>query len=172
MLRALKKYQAGVTLFEVLLVLFVAAFIAAAVATIYAKVTLTFKQNQLQTGIQQLAANITATYTSGSGADYSSLATGIVISGGLSPDDMHSGTTPINPFVSQDGWSVGPGDSTSTYKITVNSVPDGACSTLYGPLSKISSAQSLTVNGTAVDNPGTALQNCTKGNNTIILFVN
>lgn len=173
MLRAFKKRQAGVTLFEVLLVLFVAAFIAAAVGTIYAKVTLTFKQNQLQTGVQQLAANITATYSSTSGADYSNLATGAVISGGLAPDDMHVGNIPVNPWNTTAGWDVGVGSSATSYKVTLYSIPSGACSTLYQALSKISGAAPLTINGTAAQDASTALASCNKSDgNTIILNVN
>lgn len=175
MLRAFKKRQAGVTLFEVLLVLFVAAFIAAAVATIYGKVTLTFKQNQLQTAVQQLAANVTATYSSSSGANYTGLAADAVIKGGLAPEDMHVGTTPVNPWMSSNGWAIaaGTGSPPSNYTITLYGIPAGACSTLYQSLSKISVNTPMTINSASnVTTAGAALAACVQDQNTIILYVN
>jgi Tfp pilus assembly protein PilV len=171
MLRTMKKRLSGVTLFEVLLVLFVAAFIAAAVATIYSKVTLTFKQNQLQNGVQQLAANITATYSSGGTADYTSLDTDHVIAGGLAPEDMYdSNKKPITPFSSTAGWDVA--GTTSYYTIILKNIPAGACSTLYQPLSKISTHQSMEVGGTAIDSPSKAITSCAGDPKTITLYIN
>ncbi|MFI4956239.1 MAG: type 4 pilus major pilin [Gammaproteobacteria bacterium] len=173
MLRAFKKRQAGVTLFEVLLVLFVAAFIAAAVGTIYAKVTMTFKQNQLQNGLQQLTANITATYSGSGYSNYSDIDVKKLIAAGLVPDDMHNSETAINPWEQTDGWSFATGNPVSTYVLTVISIPKAACSAMYQGLSKISTAKAMEINKVEVSSPATAVAECSKSDaNEIKLYVN
>jgi Tfp pilus assembly protein PilV len=173
MLRAFKKRQAGVTLFEVLLVLFVAAFIAAAVGTIYAKVTLTFKQNQLQTSVQQLTANITATYSGSGNADYTGINPTSLIAGGLVPDEMHSASGALtNPWMSTGAWNVAPGNPPTSYSVTLNGIPSGACSALYQGMSKISTASTMLVNGKTTASPSDAVGNCIQDTNVITLNVN
>jgi type II secretory pathway pseudopilin PulG len=139
-----QKRVAGVTLFEVLLVLFIAAFIAAAVATIYAKVSLTFKQNQLQSGIQTMTANIAAAYNGQypSGA----MAADTLYNAGLVPAEMYS-NGPITPFQATDGWSVT--GNTSTFSVTLKAIPSAVCSGMYQSLTQISNGGSLTIGNTS-----------------------
>ncbi len=138
-----QKRVAGVTLFEVLLVLFIAAFIAAAVATIYAKVSLTFKQNQLQSGVQQMTANIAAAYN----GQYpsSAMSADTLYNAGLVPADMYS-NGPITPFEATNGWSVA--GNTSTFSVTLKAIPSAACSGMFQSLMQISNGGPLKVGQT------------------------
>src|SRR5438552_3929573 len=97
-----KLRQRGVTLFELLLVLFVAAFVAVAVATIYSKVTTTYKTNALFSDTNTLAANMGSLFN-GSGGFYTALTPTQAVTAGIVPDGMHNGVIAIHQFSSVGG---------------------------------------------------------------------
>jgi Tfp pilus assembly protein PilW len=123
--------QRGVTLFELLLVLFVAAFVAVAVATIYNRVNTTYKQNTLFNDMQEMAGNIRSLYGA-STTGYTGLSNTIVLNAGIVPPSMlDSNGKEINAFADKDGWTVGvPSSSSTQFYITINGLPSGACTSL------------------------------------------
>lgn len=151
-----KLYQRGVTLFEVLLVLFVGAFIAVGVTVIYTRSVNSVASNQLNSDIQQLAASIHALYAAT--GDYTS-ADLTSIAQSVAPSDLVNGTTSVTPsFVvgvkNQIGtWTVT--GNTSNFIITVSGIPNSACASLAGFALQ---AGSISVNG-ATD-PGQAAAGC------------
>ncbi len=167
-----KALQKGVTLFELLLVLFVAAFIAVAVATIYNRVNTTYKENVLFNDIQQLAANIRAIY--GSSPDYSGLDEDVVTNGGIAPDSMVSSTgRRITPFhTSSDTWLVTGDTSTGEeFSIQISNLPTAVCT---GIASKgLGVANSVTVGSVTSSNIADLASACSAtGSNAVTLTYN
>jgi type II secretory pathway pseudopilin PulG len=124
--------QKGVTLFELLLVLFVAAFVAVAVATIYTRVNNTFKENNLFNDVQQMAANIQSLYSSQ--GDYDGLTSTVVTQAGVAPDNFMSGSKKVHQFArnSENAWDVREVQGNAEeFEIEINDLPSSTvCSGL------------------------------------------
>lgn len=168
-------FQRGVTLFEVLLVLFVAAFIAVAVAAIYNKVMTTVKTNNLISDVQQIASGIHSLYAST--GDYTGLTNTIVINAGIAPPEMVSGTNAITPFAATTGaWTVTPaaGTPSTSFYITVTNIPSSACVSLgSGGLGGGALSVAGSVGGSAYTTPGdVASGTCAGANPKIVLQYN
>lgn len=119
--------QRGVTLFELLLVLFVAAFVAVAVAAIYNKVNTTYKTNALFNDTNQMAANMRSLF-GGSGGVYSNLSPTQAVTAGIVPDGMHNGNVAIHPFSSAaNSWAIAAVNSGAEFSITLNFLPQSVC---------------------------------------------
>jgi Tfp pilus assembly protein PilE len=163
-----KLHQRGVTLFEVLLVLFVGAFIAVGVTVIYTRAVNSVSSSALNSDIQQLAASIHSLYTSTGNYGTSDM-TAIAVT--VAPADLINGTTPVTPsFVvgvgSQVGsWKVAGGNTTFT--ITVTDIPSSACASLAGFALQ---AGATTVNG-AADPGGAVSGGCTSTTNSSAAMV-
>lgn len=104
----------GVTLFEVLLVLFVAAFIVVAVATIYNRVDTTYKENALFSDIQELASGVRALYAN---EGYSGLNYDDAEAAGIIPAGMRANVTKFGT-----DWSFTPNPTTTEFSITIDGV--------------------------------------------------
>lgn len=150
-----KLRQRGVTLFEVLLVLFVGAFIAVGVTVIYTRAVNSVASSQLNSNVQQMAASVHSLY-SATGV-YTGITTAIVVS--IAPSDMVSNGNPVTPsFVVGVGnqvgtWTVTAGSSTWT--LTVSNIPTSACASLVG---FALGAGAQTANGST--DPGAAAAAC------------
>lgn len=158
---SLKRAQRGVTLFELMLVLFVAAFIAAAVGTIYSRVNNSYKANTTLDGVQQFVANIRGLYAQqGSFAD---LSEDTLLTSGLVPTKMCEGgntsgcTGLIYPFGTA-GVAIGAVDT--QFVVTLNDVPKTSCNDLGARF--LPGVRSMTIGG-AVTNTAEILEACSGG---------
>lgn len=158
---SLKRAQRGVTLFELMLVLFVAAFIAAAVGTIYSRVNNSYKANATLDGVQQFVANIRGLYAQQ--GDYTGLTQATLMTSGLVPAKMCTGpasptscTTLIYPFgtatVAVNGTTV------SQFTITLDAVPKTSCNDLGSRF--LPGVRSMTIGGATADSTTTILTAC------------
>lgn len=163
-----RKHQKGVTLFEVLLVLFVAAFIAAAVATIYNRVNLSYKQNTLFTAVQQLAGNIQGLFGN-EATGYTGLTSALAFQANLVPPTLGSSdSNRTHPFSTSPGaWSLTAGST--TYTIVLSSIPKDVCATLANNFRQI--AQTVTVGSTPVTSAATAAAACNGTTNNMTLIM-
>lgn len=118
--------QRGVTLFELLLVLFVAAFVAVAVATIYNRVNTTYKENALFNDVQQLAANYRSLY--GGQGNFTDLDGDIAIDAGIAPTTMtNASNEKIHAFSnSDDSWDAEATSNDEEFQITIYNLPTSA----------------------------------------------
>lgn len=167
--------QRGVTLFELLLVLFVAAFVAVAVATIYNRVNTTYKQNILFNDMQEMAANIRSLYGA-STTGYTGLNNTVVLNAGIAPPSMlDSAGQEINVFATDDGWTVGvPSSTTTQFFITMNGLPSGPCTSLGSKGLGVAQSVATSPNGGALTDVGAIAGACrSEGNtNSITLIYN
>ena len=121
--------QRGVTLFELLLVLFVAAFVAVAVATIYNRVNTTYKENALFNDTQQLAANIRSLFGGQGNYDAGSKTLGeVAIDAGIVPQTMTNDSGHrIHAFSNTNpSWSADSINSDEEFEITLSNLPNSA----------------------------------------------
>lgn len=167
-----KLRQRGVTLFELLLVLFVAAFVAVAVATIYNKVNTTYKTNVLFNDVQQLAANTRSLY--GSSGNYSGLDSSTAISAGIAPDGMkNTSNEAVHVFSSAAGsWTIAPTAANAEFIITVKNLSKTVCTDLASK--GLGVALSVAATGGAVTDVTTAVSKCSAATdtNTVALTYN
>ncbi len=155
-----KSHQQGVTLFELLLVLFVAAFVAVAVATIYNRVNTTYKENVLFNDVQQLAANIRSIY--GSSVNYAGLDSDVVVAAQIAPDSMISGTTRITPFYNAGNtWEVAEAANGDEFTITISNLPVSVCTGMAGK--GLGVATSVATGGTVATDVGALAAGCAGG---------
>jgi Tfp pilus assembly protein PilW len=165
--------QRGVTLFELLLVLFVAAFVAVAVATIYNRVNTTYKQNVLFNDMQELAGNIRSLYGA-STTGYTGLSNTVVLNAAIAPPSMlDSSGKEINAFATEDGWEVGvPSSTTTQFFITMNGLPSGACTSLGSKGLGVAQAVATSADGGALTDVGAIAGACNgKGNTNSITLI-
>lgn len=168
MIRSLKGVQRGVTLFELMLVLFVAAFIAAAVGTIYSRVNNAYKANTTLDNVQQFVGNIRGLYAQQ--GDYAGLTETTLLTSGLVPTKMCVGTSPscsalMYPFGTA---NVAVGSPTTEFNITLLGVPKTACNDLGSRF--LPGVKRMTIGGGQVTNTTTILNACsTAGPFTFVL---
>lgn len=164
---ASKLLQRGVTLFEVLLVLFVGAFIAIAVATIYSTVQTNYKESVLFNDAQTLSANIHNLFAST--GNYSGMPTQAqLITAGLVPSSMVTSTnTATNIFGGS--WSVATAANTNNFTLTLTGLPSAACVSFAS--SALAVAVSVSANSNTVNSAGTAVTSCTAAGSTNSVIV-
>lgn len=157
---SLKRAQRGVTLFELMLVLFVAAFIAAAVGTIYSRVNNSYKSNATLDGVQQFVANIRGLYAQQ--GDYTGLTQATLMTSGLVPSKMCTGpaspttcTSLIYPFGTA---TVTVGATVAQFTITLLSVPKNVCNDLGSRF--LPGVKSMTIGGAVAIDTSTILAAC------------
>lgn len=164
----LNRMQRGVTLFELMLVLFVAAFIAAAVGTIYVRVNNSYKANATLDLVQQFVANIRGIYAQQ--GNYNGLSSTNLMTSGLVPKKMcASGTITacsslIYPFGTASIADVGTG---TTFNITLNTVPAAICTDLATRF--LPGVKSMAIGGTDVTDTAGILDKCKTGTPNFVL---
>jgi Tfp pilus assembly protein PilE len=160
-----KLRQRGVTLFEVLLVLFVGAFIAVGVTVIYTRAVNSVASNQLNSNVQQMAASVHSLYQAT--GDYSGLTTAIVQS--IAPSDMVKNGQSVTPsFVVGVGNQVGSWTATAgntSWTLTITNIPTNACASLTG---YALGAGAQSVNGST--DPGAAAAACGTNGTAAMVF--
>lgn len=159
--------QRGVTLFELLLVLFVAAFVAVAVATIYKRVDSTYKANSLFSDINQVIGNVRSLYAAG---DYTSVTELTAVAAGLVPQSLYKspGTATSDfktPYVASTGWSLAGAGSALT--VVLNGIPKNDCVNLAAKFA--STAVGVTAGTATVTDVGSATTACSGATNVITL---
>ena len=166
-----KLRQRGVTLFELLLVLFVAAFVAVAVATIYNKVNTTYKTNALFNDTNTMAANIRSLF-GGSGGVYSALTPQQAVTAGIVPDGMHTGNIATHQFSSTGGaWAITESSGGAEFVITLNALPQSVCVDVASKALGV--AKAVSANGGSVTAVGSAISGCTDpSSNSVALTFN
>jgi hypothetical protein len=161
-----KLRQRGVTLFELLLVLFVAAFVAVAVATIYNKVNTTYKTNALFNDTNTMAANIRSLF-GGSGGKYSALSPADAITAGIVPEGMHTGSNATHQFSSTNGaWSIGIASAGAEFVITLSALPQNVCVDIASKALGV--AKSVDANGSAVAAVASAITGCNNASSNVV----
>lgn len=162
--------QRGVTLFELLLVLFVAAFVAVAVATIYNRVNTTYKTKSLFEDIQRLSGEIRSLYA-GQG-DYTGLDFATISTAGVIPSGMVSNNNPVHPFDRTNGsWSIASTSGDSEFTITVNKLPKDVCVDMATKAIGLGDAVQ-TSGGGSISNVSDAIGACGSDSNSLLFVYN
>jgi prepilin-type N-terminal cleavage/methylation domain-containing protein len=171
MFKTFKRTQRGVTLFELMLVLFVAAFIAAAVGTLYARVSVSYKANQTLDDVQQFVASIRSLYAQQ--GNYAGLTQGTLATSGLVPPGICPGTctassTMIYPFGTLKVALDSNDTTNTTFLITLASVPIKVCNDLGARF--LPGVTALTIAGTAVTDVTSILKACVASGDFVLTY--
>lgn len=159
-----KLAQRGVTLFEVLLVMFVAALIAVAVATLYKSVTNSVKSDTLNQGVATIVSGVHSLYsTVATGYSATNLTTTNIINSGIPPSSMVNGTAAYNPFGGD--WSIS-GVTANSFTLTVTGLPSSACTSLGSYMIGQGITSVAANGGAATTDPGALAGQCTAAGST------
>lgn len=162
------KYQKGVTLFEILLVLFVAAAITVTVAVGARRTTEAAKQKQMLEDVSELVGNIRQLYSTKD--DYTGISNTVVLAAKLAPEDMitkdnkptHVYTTSVNV------WSIEAGDTPNEFKMVITELPTKAC--VFLGMQGLDFANKVEFDGKAATNLSAITNACNAGKALTLTF--
>ena len=157
--------QKGFGIMSVILGIVASAIIIIIGFEAYTHAMTKIKVGQAQTQIQDISTGVDSLYSNTH--DFSTISTQVVIDGGIAQKSNVVGSSIVSPWYATDASSivtVTPGSQPTTYTIDMAAVPKDACSGVASMFLNSDNKNSITVNGTAVTDPGTLTSACASSN--------